>query len=57
MEINALLLAAGQGTRLRPLTLDWPKCLMPIKGRPLLEYWICILNQIYQSGIGIQIMI
>ena len=46
MEINALLLAAGQGTRLRPLTLDWPKCLMPIKGRPLLEYWIFLLDQL-----------
>jgi mannose-1-phosphate guanylyltransferase len=46
MEINALLLAAGEGTRLRPLTLDWPKCLMPIKGRPLLEYWISLLDQL-----------
>ena len=46
MEINALLLAAGEGTRLRPLTLDWPKCLMPINGRPLLEYWILLLEQL-----------
>tara|TARA_B100000787_G_C16155227_1_gene278572 strand:- start:477 stop:1256 length:780 start_codon:yes stop_codon:yes gene_type:complete len=46
MEITALLLAAGEGTRLRPLTLDWPKCLMPIKGRPLLEYWISLLDQL-----------
>ena len=46
MEINALLLAAGEGNRLRPLTLDWPKCLMPIKGRPLLEYWISLLDQL-----------
>ncbi len=46
MEINALLLAAGEGSRLGPLTLDWPKCLMPIKGRPLLEYWIFLLDQL-----------
>jgi mannose-1-phosphate guanylyltransferase len=46
MEISALLLAAGEGTRLRPFTLDWPKCLMPIKGYPLLEYWISLLEQL-----------
>ena len=41
--MKSLLLAAGLGTRLRPLTEDWPKCLMPIHGRPLLEYWLGIL--------------
>ena len=35
-----MLLAAGKGTRLRPLTDKWPKCLMPIGERPLLEYWL-----------------
>lgn len=39
-DVRALLLAAGMGTRLRPLTELWPKCLMPIGGRPLLEYWL-----------------
>jgi len=39
-EVKALLLAAGLGTRLRPLTEMWPKCLMPIGKRPLLEYWL-----------------
>ena len=39
-EIRALLLAAGLGTRLHPLTEKWPKCLMPIGERPLLEYWL-----------------
>lgn len=37
---RALLLAAGMGTRLRPLTDLVPKCLVPIKGRPLIEYWM-----------------
>ena len=41
--MNAILLAAGFGTRLKPLTDVWPKCLMPIHGRPLLEYWLGIL--------------
>jgi mannose-1-phosphate guanylyltransferase len=39
-SISVLLLAAGLGTRLQPLTTNWPKCLMPIKGKPLLEYWL-----------------
>jgi len=43
--MKALLLAAGLGTRLLPLTKIWPKCLMPICGRPLLEYWLGILQQ------------
>ena len=47
-DIHALILAAGLGTRLRPLTNHWPKCLMPIGDRPLLEYW---LQTLYLSGI------
>lgn len=38
--MKALLLAAGEGTRLRPLTLTIPKCLVPIHGKPLLSYWL-----------------
>jgi mannose-1-phosphate guanylyltransferase len=41
--VKALLLAAGIGARLRPLTNVLPKCLMPINGRPLLSYWLQIL--------------
>ena len=38
--MRALLLAAGLGTRLQPLTNYLPKCLVPIHGRPLLDYWL-----------------
>jgi len=43
--MKALLLAAGLGTRLRQLTTIIPKCLLPINGRPLLEYWLKYLSE------------
>jgi len=46
--LRALLLAAGYGTRLRPLTDNIPKCLVPIRGRPLLDYWLELL---FEGGI------
>ncbi len=42
--MRALLLAAGLGTRLRPLTDTVPKCLVDINGRPLLDYWMEMLT-------------
>ena len=38
--VKAFLLAAGHGTRLRPLTDRFPKCLVPICGVPILEIWL-----------------
>ncbi|EPJ48870.1 MAG: nucleotidyl transferase [Osedax symbiont Rs2] len=42
---RALILAAGQGTRLRPLTNDKPKCLVPLLGKTLLSRQIQTLDQ------------
>ncbi len=41
--MKALLLAAGLGTRLRPLTNAIPKCLVSIQGKPLLGHWLKML--------------
>ncbi|MCU1286031.1 MAG: Nucleotidyl transferase [Acidobacteriales bacterium] len=47
--MKAFLLAAGSGTRLRPLTDNVPKCLLPIHGVPLLQIW---LDNCEAAGIG-----
>jgi mannose-1-phosphate guanylyltransferase len=44
--MKAILLAGGQGTRLRPLTLDTPKPVVPIFDRPFLTYQIDLLKQV-----------
>ena len=44
--MRALLLTAGEGTRLRPITNTIPKCLVPINGKPLLEYWLDNLSKV-----------
>ena len=37
---KGMILAAGQGTRVRPLTKDLPKPMVPILGKPVMEYLI-----------------
>ncbi len=37
---KGMILAAGQGTRVRPLTRDLPKPMVPILGKPVMEYLI-----------------
>ncbi|MBV9340165.1 MAG: nucleotidyltransferase family protein [Acidobacteria bacterium] len=38
--MKAFLLAAGYGTRLRPYTASVPKCLLPVRGVPILKIWL-----------------
>jgi mannose-1-phosphate guanylyltransferase len=43
--VKAFLLAAGEGRRLRPMTETLPKCLVPIRGVPLLAIWLRLLER------------
>ncbi len=41
---KAFILAGGMGTRLRPITYEIPKALIPLKGKPLIEHMIELLR-------------
>src|SRR5438128_360485 len=44
--MDAVILAAGLGTRLRPHTLQTPKPLLPIQGRPILDWTLAALPEV-----------
>jgi mannose-1-phosphate guanylyltransferase len=46
LTLKTILLASGLGERLRPFTDVLPKCLMPIDGVPLLEYWLASMHKL-----------
>jgi dTDP-glucose pyrophosphorylase len=48
LPLQAVIMAGGSGTRLRPLTKDLPKPMLPVGGRPLMEL---ILEQLREAGI------
>ncbi|MBO5556940.1 MAG: NTP transferase domain-containing protein, partial [Oscillospiraceae bacterium] len=43
--MKAILMAGGQGTRLRPVTGPLPKPMVPLLGRPLMEHILLLLRQ------------
>lgn len=51
--MKALVLAAGLGTRLRPLTEVWPKPALPLLGQPLLRYTLAVLARAGVTGLGL----
>ena len=46
---RAIILAAGKGSRLLPLTADRPKCLIDLSGRTLLELQ---LDSLLEAGVA-----
>jgi NDP-sugar pyrophosphorylase family protein len=53
--MKAVLLAAGRGTRLAPLTDSIPKILAPLGGRPVLEHQLDYLARNGVTGLGINV--
>src|SRR6476646_10095036 len=51
--MKAMILAAGLGTRLRPLTNRWPKPALPLLGQPLFRYNLAVLKRAGVTGVGI----
>jgi choline kinase len=51
--MRAIILAAGRGSRIRQLTDDRPKCLVELRGRPLLEWQVEALRGGGAREIGI----
>jgi NDP-sugar pyrophosphorylase family protein/aminoglycoside/choline kinase family phosphotransferase len=55
MKINAFILAAGLGERLRPITERIPKPLLPVCGRPVISYVLEKLERLNPEKIGINL--
>ena len=52
--MSAVVMAAGEGTRLRPLTERWPKPLLPIDGRPVLA---TLLRELAAADCGLVVVV
>ncbi|MEG0040785.1 MAG: sugar phosphate nucleotidyltransferase, partial [Massilia sp.] len=47
--MKAMILAAGKGTRVRPLTYDLPKPMIPLLGRPVMAY---LVDHLRKNGVS-----
>jgi len=47
--MKAVILAAGEGKRMRPLTYERPKVMLPVAGKPLVEH---LLREVKEAGIN-----
>lgn len=54
--MKAIIMAGGEGSRLRPLTCDLPKPMVPIINKPVIEHTIGLLKQYGITEIGITLM-
>lgn len=57
-RVKAMILAGGKGTRLRPLTIHSPKPMLPLLGKPCIEYGIELLREhgITEIGVTLQFL-
>ena len=53
--MKAIILSAGKGERLRPLTNDLPKVMLPIANKPILQYHIEQLKKVGITNIAINL--
>ena len=53
MPPKLIILGAGQGTRLRPLTNDRPKCMVEFQGRSLIEHQLIAARSIGVTDIHV----
>jgi dTDP-glucose pyrophosphorylase len=48
MNLKGLILAAGEGSRLRPFTFSRPKHLIPLLGKPMIRYAV---DDLVEAGV------
>jgi len=48
LSVQAVILAAGEGTRMRPLTYTKPKVMLPVANKPILEH---VIENLAKAGV------
>lgn len=55
IPVDAVLMAGGKGERLRPLTIDTPKPLLPVRGKAIIDYNIDLLRRAGVQNISVTV--